>query len=243
MKSTTLIAVEKALEAARTYFTYPLGEHPMLLEQIDAALAALSAPIEKGTGEQLSDDEVQALADLSVPQLRALIAAPENQPVITDQRILEIADQCGLGVLDKGKLTVHLADGTDIAHVAVNFVRALLAQQAKSDSGHEAALQELADQAQELDMGYGPNACSKCGKSNQPPIAPLDGMQLVPIEPTREMFEAARCEFDRNFSDEYLISGYRAMLAAAPSVLADQNQHVHLDKPVFDEPPIAEKKA
>jgi hypothetical protein len=30
---------------------------------------------------------------------------------------------------------------------------------------HEAALQELADQAQELDMGYGHDACPKCGRS------------------------------------------------------------------------------
>lgn len=44
------------------------------------------------------------------------------------------------------------------------------------------------------------------------------GMRMVPIDPTPEMFEAARCEFDRNFSDEYLTSGYRAMLAASPSL-------------------------
>jgi hypothetical protein len=54
-----------------------------------------------------------------------------------------------------------------------------------------------------------------------------EGMQLVPIEPTRKMFEAARCEFDRNFSDEYLTSGYRAMLCAAPS----KPDSVHVAEP------------
>jgi hypothetical protein len=32
-------------------------------------------------------------------------------------------------------------------------------------------LQELADQAQQLNMGYGPNACQTCGKSSAPPAA------------------------------------------------------------------------
>jgi hypothetical protein len=45
------------------------------------AIAALSAPIEKGTSEQLSPDEVQALADLSVPQLRAMLSASFEQPI------------------------------------------------------------------------------------------------------------------------------------------------------------------
>lgn len=60
---------------------------------------------------------------------------------MSDEQILQLASSANhmLGVHDGGRLTTHLNDGTDIAHVVLKFARALLASQqsAQSDADTE----------------------------------------------------------------------------------------------------------
>jgi hypothetical protein len=132
--------------------------------------------------------------------------------------------------------------------------RALLAQQ--SDSVHLAGSTEHVSTALEAGKHYRDAIATVCEGwtlpadarkiletalwSNQPPIALLDGWKLVPIEPTREMVQAACDKHGYPGGDRFTYArGYKAMLAAAPLVLA-QNQHVHLAGSIASNHPSSE---
>lgn len=61
------------------------------------------------------------------------------------------------------------------------------------------------------------------------PVGEPDGYALVPVEPTREMIEAALRSEDASFDSRSIaITDYRAMLAAAPTAKAEQVQRMRL---------------
>jgi len=52
-------------------------------------------------------------------------AALASPVAVSDSEILRLADEHAIGVRDGNKLTVHLVNGTDIAHCVLSFARAL----------------------------------------------------------------------------------------------------------------------
>jgi hypothetical protein len=113
-------------------------------------------------------------------------AVPDTQVVVPKDAIEDlfayIGEDCRLD--HHGYCQEHgLTDGE---HCFAKRIRDAILK-AAPPIAQEQALQALIDQAQELDMGYGENACRKCGASMKPGKALEDIMSGIPDFPGHEV--------------------------------------------------------